>query len=61
MPRRYATMDTRAVRDERQCSLQEAKHLHLVSAILDEIEAADSVDRLKTILLTYVSWKEGVD
>jgi hypothetical protein len=61
MLRRYATMDVRAIREERQCSVQEAHHLLFVSAMLDQIEDARSVTQLKSILLTYVQWKEGVD
>jgi hypothetical protein len=54
-------MTTKAIRNERQCSLQEAKHLGFVSALLDEIEEATTVTQLRAALLTYISWKEGVD
>lgn len=60
MPRKYATMSVRAIRDERQCSLQEARHLAFVSVLLDEVEDAQSVNHLKHVLLTYIQWKEGV-
>jgi len=59
--RKYAVLEVREIREERQCSLQEATKLHVVSTLLDEIEAATTTKQLKAQLLTYIQWKEGVE
>lgn len=59
MTRKYANANPRDVREELQASLQEAHRLVFLHTMLDTLQAAATLDEVKTLLITYIEWKEG--
>lgn len=60
MGRRFAGMTPQQIREERECGIFEAAKLHQVSALLDRVEKAESVDQLRSCLADFITLETGI-
>jgi hypothetical protein len=54
-------MSPQAIREKLECGLYEAKKLHNVSKLLDDIDEADDITRLKQALSEFITMQTGVE
>lgn len=60
MSRKYSGMTPKQIRDELECSVQEAKTLFVTSNLLDGVEAAVTVQELRKALSEFITMQTGV-
>jgi hypothetical protein len=61
MPREFSGMSARDIRDTKQCSLQEAVTLAKTSRLLDQVEAAETVEELRSLLAQFITMQTGIN
>lgn len=61
MAREYRCMSVNAIREKLECGIYEAKKLHNVSKLLDDVDDATDVYQLRRCLSKFITMQTGVE